>query len=49
MQTMMRNRICMITGATSGMGKITASALAQMGATVILLSVNGPVVRYQEL
>jgi NAD(P)-dependent dehydrogenase (short-subunit alcohol dehydrogenase family) len=30
----------MITGATSGMGKATASALAQMGATVILVARN---------
>ncbi len=40
MQTIMQNRICMITGATSGMGKATASALAQMGATVILVARN---------
>ena len=38
MQTIMRNRICMVTGATSGMGKATAAALAQMGATVILVA-----------
>lgn len=40
MQTTMRNRICMVTGATSGMGKVTAAALAQMGATVILVARN---------
>lgn len=40
MQTTMRDRICMVTGATSGMGKATAAALAQMGATVILVARN---------
>ena len=40
MQTTMQNRICMVTGATSGMGKVTATALAQMGATVILIARN---------
>ncbi len=36
----MQNKICMVTGATSGMGKATAVALAQMGATVILVARN---------
>ena len=40
MHTTMQNRICMVTGATSGMGKATAVALAQMGATVILVARN---------
>ena len=40
MQTRMQNKICMVTGATSGMGKATATALAQMGATVILIARN---------
>jgi NAD(P)-dependent dehydrogenase (short-subunit alcohol dehydrogenase family) len=40
MQTTMQNRICMVTGATSGMGKATASGLAQLGATVILVARN---------
>ena len=40
MHTTMQNRICMVTGATSGMGKATAAALAQMGATVILVARN---------
>ena len=40
MQTTMRDKICIVTGATSGMGKATAAALAQMGATVILVARN---------
>jgi NAD(P)-dependent dehydrogenase (short-subunit alcohol dehydrogenase family) len=32
----MNNRICMVTGATSGIGLVTARALAQRGATVIV-------------
>ncbi|MBC8160570.1 MAG: SDR family oxidoreductase [Roseiflexaceae bacterium] len=34
----MQHKICMVTGATSGMGKATAAALAQLGATVILVA-----------
>ena len=33
----MRNRICLITGATSGIGQATALAFAQKGATVIVV------------
>ena len=40
MHTTMQSKICMVTGATSGMGKATAVALAQMGATVILVARN---------
>ncbi|UCH88616.1 MAG: SDR family oxidoreductase [Thermoplasmata archaeon] len=34
----MTNKICLITGATSGIGKETAIALAKMGATVVFTS-----------
>jgi len=33
----MQGRICLVTGATSGIGKATASALARLGATVIMV------------
>ncbi|MCP8322623.1 MAG: SDR family oxidoreductase [Candidatus Methylarchaceae archaeon HK02M2] len=36
----MANRVCMVTGATSGLGKVTAKALAAKGATVIVLGRN---------
>ncbi|OGO29041.1 MAG: short-chain dehydrogenase [Chloroflexi bacterium RBG_16_52_11] len=36
----MKGKICMVTGATSGIGEATARALAQMGATVIAVGRN---------
>lgn len=33
----MKNKICLITGGTSGIGQATALALAQMGATVVVV------------
>ncbi len=37
---LMNDKICIVTGATSGMGEMTARALAQMGATVIVVGRN---------
>ena len=34
----MKNRICLVTGGTSGVGRATATGLAELGATVILVS-----------
>src|SRR5512138_3024564 len=36
----MTDKVCIVTGATSGIGRAAASALAQQGATVVLLSRN---------
>ena len=36
----MNERVCVVTGATNGIGKITAHALAQMGATVVIIARN---------
>src|SRR5712692_10328069 len=36
--TSMQGRVCLLTGATSGIGKATALGLAQMGATVVMVS-----------
>ena len=36
----MIGKICMVTGATSGIGKVTARALAEQGATVIVVGRN---------
>ena len=36
----MKGKTCLVTGATSGIGKATALKLAQMGATVIIVSRN---------
>ena len=35
--TLMNGKVCMVTGATSGMGKVTALKLAEMGATVVVV------------
>ena len=39
-QEPMHGKICLVTGATSGIGKATAQALAQMGATVVMVGRN---------
>ena len=36
----MQGKICMVTGATSGIGLVTAWVLAQQGATVVLVGRN---------
>ena len=36
----MKDRICLVTGATSGIGELTAAVLAEQGATVIVVSRN---------
>jgi len=38
--TLMNGKVCMVTGATSGMGEMTARRLAELGATVILVGRN---------
>ena len=34
----MQGKVCLITGSTSGIGKVTALDLARMGATVVLVA-----------
>ena len=36
----MTGRVCMVTGASSGIGKATAKKLAELGATVIMVCRN---------
>ena len=40
MDNTMAGRICLVTGATQGIGLVTAQALAQQGATIIVVSRN---------
>lgn len=35
--TLLSSKVCMVTGATSGMGEVTARKLAELGATVIIV------------
>ena len=37
MKDNMNGKICLVTGGTNGIGKATAQALAQMGATVVIV------------
>ena len=37
-KSILKDKICLITGATSGIGKATAKALAKMGATIVFIS-----------
>ena len=36
----MKNKICIVTGSNSGIGKETALALAEMGATIVMVVRN---------
>jgi len=38
----MKGKVCLVTGATNGIGKATAQALAHMGATVVIVGRNAP-------
>ena len=40
MKDNMKGKSCLVTGATNGIGKATAQALAQMGATVVIVGRN---------
>lgn len=42
MNTQMEGKICIVTGATNGIGEVTAQALANMGATVVGVGRNPP-------
>jgi NAD(P)-dependent dehydrogenase (short-subunit alcohol dehydrogenase family) len=36
----MQGKVCLVTGSSSGIGKVTASSLARMGATVVMVCRN---------
>ena len=39
---MMNGKVCLVTGATAGIGKVTAAALAEQGAQVVIVGRNRP-------
>ena len=42
MEEKLNGKICLVTGSTNGIGRATAQALAQMGATVVIVGRNAP-------
>lgn len=48
-ESSLKDKVCMVTGANSGIGKATAQGIVRLGATVVMVCQLNPNSRYLEI